>query len=201
MVELRIAFVGVEMPTVARYLSQIVATGGTWSKPEMAACNGQMLPINQNQGLFALLGVTIGGDGMQMFGLPAMRGRATAGAGDSVDPGYKPRPYTVGHAAGSEAVKLDLDTMGGPVHTLWGSSKVSGQQEIPNSLWGQARVQGTASPLLLYGPPDPAPGAMVWLNETTVALAGKEGPDSHPNVQPFAVICFGICIHGKLPPR
>jgi microcystin-dependent protein len=186
------------MPVVSRYLGQIVATGGTWSKPEMAACDGALLSINQNQGLFGLIGTRFGGDGQSLFALPDLRGAAVAGAGESVDPAYKPKPYDVGHRAGVEAVRLDGDTTAGHSHTLFGASTAGNQNTITGALYGAASTPGGSTPFLFYGPPD---ANMNWLNGDTLATVGAKTPAGHANVQPFGVICFGICIQGALPQR
>src|ERR1700747_753421 len=79
-----------------------------------AFCNGQLLPINQNQALFALLGTTFGGDGRTNFALPDLRGRVPLSAGQG--PGLE--NYNLGQTGGAEQVSLTADQMPPHTHTL-----------------------------------------------------------------------------------
>ncbi|HSR38221.1 MAG TPA: tail fiber protein, partial [Phnomibacter sp.] len=88
------------------FLSEIRLMSFTFPPKGWALCNGQLLPINQNQGLFSLLGTTFGGDGRVNFALPDLRGRVPIGVGNG---------HTLGERAGSEAVTITATTM--PQHT------------------------------------------------------------------------------------
>src|ERR1700704_1280854 len=78
-----------------------------------AFCNGQLLPINQNQALFSLLGTTYGGNGVTDFALPDLRGRVPVHSGQSQGPGLS--PYTIGQFGGAENVALTVNEL--PPHT------------------------------------------------------------------------------------
>lgn len=67
------------------FIGQIMLTGFAFAPKYFAQCNGQLLPINQNQALFSLLSTRFGGDGKTTFGLPDMRGRTPMGYGPSAD--------------------------------------------------------------------------------------------------------------------
>ncbi|RBG62393.1 microcystin-dependent protein, partial [Xanthomonas oryzae pv. oryzae] len=68
------------------FIGQVMLTGFAFAPKYFAQCNGQLLPINQNQALFSLLSTRFGGDGKTTFGLPDMRGRTPVGYGPSADP-------------------------------------------------------------------------------------------------------------------
>ena len=84
------------------YLGQIMMGGFNFAPRGFAACNGQLLPIAQNQALFALLGTAYGGNGSNTFALPNLQGCTPVGAGASVDGAWQPSPYQTGTRAGQE---------------------------------------------------------------------------------------------------
>src|SRR5215207_4593934 len=89
------------------FLSEIKIVSFNFPPKGWALCNGQLLPINQNQALFALLGTTYGGNGQTNFALPNLRGRVPIHMVDN--------QHTLGEAAGSTAVTLTLQQM--PTHS------------------------------------------------------------------------------------
>src|SRR5881275_532163 len=84
------------------FLSEIRIVSFNFAPRGYAFCNGQILPINQNQALFSLLGTTFGGDGRTTFALPDLRGRAPLHWGQG--PGLS--DYVIGEVIGSENVTL-----------------------------------------------------------------------------------------------
>src|SRR5688500_6478616 len=88
------------------FLSEIKVVGFAHAPKGWALCNGQFLPINQNQALFALLGTTYGGNGQTTFALPNMRGRV---------PIHMCNGYTLGEAAGATSVTISIQQL--PTHT------------------------------------------------------------------------------------
>src|SRR5215468_12730667 len=105
-------------------------------------CNGQLLPINQNQALFSLLGTTYGGNGQTNFGLPNLQGRVPIHMGNS---------HTLGERGGEQAHTLSISEIPTHVHVANGSSQ-DGDQPIAggNLLAGTATAQlytGTVSNL------------------------------------------------------
>src|SRR5829696_264017 len=91
------------------FLSEIRIFSFNFPPKGWAFCNGQLLPINQNQPLFALLGTTYGGNGQTNFALPNLRGRAPIHSGSG---------HTLGEAAGSSAVTLSISQLSQHTHTL-----------------------------------------------------------------------------------
>ena len=88
------------------FLGQVMMTGFNFAPKYWAQCNGQLLPIAQNQALFSLLGTQFGGDGINTFALPDLRSRTPTGYGSSVDSSWQPPAVQMGQAAGSENVTL-----------------------------------------------------------------------------------------------
>ena len=102
-----------------------------------ALCNGQLLPINQNQALFALLGTTYGGNGQTNFGLPNLRGNV---------PIHRGQGHTLGETAGSTAVTITQQTMAQHQHFAQGTSNSSGNVATA------ATALLAASNVTVYGP-------------------------------------------------
>ena len=97
------------------FIGQITYFAGTFAPRGYEFCNGQVLPINQNSALFAIVGTTYGGDGQTTFALPDLRGRVPIhSGGGSQGPGIS-RPYQLGERAGAESVTLTPGQL--PAHT------------------------------------------------------------------------------------
>src|ERR671918_2530056 len=95
------------------FLSEIRIFSFNFAPKGWALCNGQLLPINQNQALFALLGTTYGGNGQTNFALPNVRGRVPIHIGDG---------HTLGEAAGSTSVTVNIQQLPTHIHGLQASS-------------------------------------------------------------------------------
>lgn len=138
-------------------------------------CNGAMMPINQNQALFSLLGTAFGGNGQTTFGLPDLRGRA---------PIYNLNG--IGTSGGEEAHTLTMGEM--PQHThIMQASNQPGDGLVPSVL---------AATNNAYGPGSQNP---TNLNPTGVSNVGGSQP--HNNMQPYSVLNFCIAIQGIFPSR
>ena len=115
---------------VETFLGEIRMFAGNFAPTGWAFCQGQLLPIAQNQALFSLLGTTYGGDGMTSFALPDLRGRAPVGFGQG--PGLSNR--VIGEQFGSELVTLNINQMPSHNHTV-NAVTTEGNQNLPtNSL-------------------------------------------------------------------
>src|SRR5579875_3735390 len=106
------------------FLSEIRIFSFNFAPKGWAMCNGQLLPINQNQALFSLLGTTYGGDGRTTFALPNLQGRAAVGAGAG---------YTVGQTGGEYQHTLLTPEMPAHMHMLNANNSTSGAQSIPSN--------------------------------------------------------------------
>jgi microcystin-dependent protein len=93
------------------YIGAVFAFGFNYAPIGWVFCNGQTLPISENQAMYALIGTTYGGDGVQTFGIPNLQGRTPIGWGQG--PGLQ--NYIIGQAAGSESVTLTVNNL--PIHS------------------------------------------------------------------------------------
>jgi microcystin-dependent protein len=160
------------------FLSEIRIFSFSFAPKGWALCNGQLLPINQNQALFSLLGTTYGGDGRVNFGLPNLQGNVPIHMGSG---------HTLGERGGQQAHTLSISEIPTHVHTSVASS-ATGTQPVPaGAYFGVAAEQ-------LYLAPDNNLGA---LNPATVANVG--GSQAHLNMQPFLVLSFCIALQGIFP--
>ena len=176
------------------FLGQIMMTGFNFAPKYFAQCNGQLLPISQNQALFSLLGTQYGGNGTTNFQLPDLRSRTPLGSGVSADSGWQPSPVQNGEIGGSETVTLLTSNLPTHVHAA-NASTTDGDNRVP-----VGRVYATSinnSPAVaLYAA---STGATVPMNAQTVAQAG--GTQPHSNLQPYEVINFCIALSGIFPSR
>lgn len=144
-----------------------------------ALCNGQVLPINQNQALFALLGTTYGGNGMTTFALPDLRGRTPLHAG-----GVHP----LGQRSGAESHTLSINEMPGHLHATRASSLAADSSDPQN------RVPA-AGLTLNYR----RQGGITGTRMAGSAVASSGGGSAHDNMQPSLVINFCIALQGIFP--
>lgn len=161
------------------FLSEIRVFPFNFPPKGWALCNGQLLPINQNQALFALLGTTFGGDGRTNFALPNLRGQVPIHAGNG---------HTLGETAGASSVTLTAQHM--PAHSH-GVNAVSGAGTRPIAE-GAFLANGGSD---FYTPPaNPTPMA-------PDAVANVGGNQPHNNTMPYLVFNFCIALTGIFPSR
>jgi microcystin-dependent protein len=146
-----------------------------------ALCNGQLLPINQNQGLFSLLGTTFGGDGRVNFALPDYRGRI---------PNHVGGGHTLGERGGEQAHTLSISEL--PQHThVASASSTQGNSVNPNfSNVGNVLAKDPGN---VYG----AATNLAALNAGSVSTIG--GSQAHLNMQPYLTLSFCIALQGIFP--
>ena len=145
-----------------------------------AQCNGQLLPIVQNQALFSLLGTTYGGDGRVNFSLPDMRGRA---------PIHEGQGFVEGQRGGEEAHTIIMSETPAHTHQLQGNSQPN-PADSPNPDTNLFGVQAAAT---IYG----GAANLTTLVPTTITNVGGSQP--HTNMQPYAVLNFCIALQGIFP--
>jgi microcystin-dependent protein len=155
-----------------------------------AMCNGQTLPINQNQALFALLGTTYGGNGTSTFQLPNLQGRVPVGFGD----GIGLSPYNLGQVGGEINHTLTLNEIPSHGHTYHCKSTVD-NSPTPTSPVGNywARENNGDAPYSSTG------ASLSNMHPSAVGNAG--GGQPHSNQQPYLVINFCIALSGVFPSR
>lgn len=140
-------------------------------------CNGQLLPINQNQALFSLLGVTYGGNGQTTFALPDLMGKAPVHVGNGVQ---------LGQSAGEESHTLTIQEMPQHTHRVSGDD-TSSSNKASGNVWANA-------PSLMY-----AAAGNSQMNLQAVSTAGQNLP--HNNMQPYGVLSYCIAVNGIFPSR
>ncbi|MBZ9679587.1 MULTISPECIES: phage tail protein [unclassified Mesorhizobium] len=158
------------------FLSEIRMMSFGFAPKGWALCNGQLLPINQNQALFSLLGTTFGGDGRVNFALPDYRGRVPIHVGSG---------HTLGERGGEQAHTLLIGEL--PFHShIEQATTTNADTPVPSSNL-LATVANTYT----------APGNPTAMDPGTLALAG--GNQAHMNMQPFLTLSFCIALQGIFP--
>lgn len=161
------------------FLSEIRIMSFGFPPKGWATCDGQLLPINQNQGLFSLLGTTYGGDGRVNFGLPDLQSRLPIHMGNG---------HTLGERGGEQGHTLSIAEL--PTHTHVAlSANAAGSQPVPAGAF--LGTDTTATPYLA---PD---GNLAAMNAATLSNTG--GSQAHLNMQPFLVLNFCIALQGIFP--
>jgi microcystin-dependent protein len=161
------------------FLSEILIVSFSFPPKGWALCNGQLLPINQNQALFALLGTTYGGNGQTNFALPNLRGRVPIHMGNG---------HTLGEKAGSTSTTVNIQQLPQHIHVLQASSNSAGATSDPTNAF-LAPVNGG------YG----APASLATLSSETVTSVGGSQP--HNNMMPYLTLNFIIALQGIFPSR
>ncbi len=163
------------------FLSEIRMVGFGFPPRGWAFCDGQLLPINMNQALFALLGTTYGGDGRTTFALPDVRGRAPIHEGRG--PGLS--DHFLGQRGGTERHGL-IGSEAGHSHTLPASSHRADQTSPDGNAWavGAAAAFGEGRGESMADVVDSVGGGL-----------------SHENMQPYLAVYFCIALQGLFPSR
>lgn len=159
------------------FLGEVRLMSFSFAPKGWAQCNGQLLPINQHQALFSLLGTTYGGDGQVTFALPDFRSRVPIHVGSG---------HTLGERGGAQAHTLSAAELPQHGHVLQASS-TEGNTPLPT---GNVLAD---SPSQLYAPL----AAPTTLHPGTVTPVGGSQP--HQNMQPYLVLGFCIALQGIYP--
>jgi microcystin-dependent protein len=176
------------------FVGQIMMVGFNFAPRGWAFCDGQLLPISQNQALFSLLGTTYGGDGRTTFALPDLRGRAAIHQG--AGPGLTPR--NMGQKAGAEHVTLNASTMPIHGHSAQGQMKASTSDAQTDEPAGKVLAKATRGDV--YG--DPANLTDMASQSVSVTVDDNAGAGQpHENMQPYQVVNFIIALQGLYPSR
>lgn len=163
------------------FLSEIKIVSFNFPPKGWALCNGQLLPINQNQALFALLGTTYGGNGQTNFALPNLRGRV---------PIHFDASHNLGEAAGSTSVTINIQQLPTHMHAL----QATNQDVVANRTGDPAgNFLGPANNQ--YG----QPANLTTLHPSSVSSVGGSQP--HNNMMPYLVLNFIIALQGIFPSR
>jgi len=161
------------------HIGEIRMFGGNFAPTGWAFCNGQLLPISENDALFTLIGTTYGGDGQETFALPDLRSRVPVHQGNG---------FVLGQAAGVESVTLTTQQLPVHTHSFLGSQNQGGTTNPPSNVVGAI----------------PGGGSVYIQDQTGVALSTQSmqpvgGSQPHDNLQPYLSISFIISLFGVFP--
>lgn len=150
----------------------------SWNYPPKgwAFCNGQLLPINQNQALFSLFGTYYGGDGRQTFGLPNLQGRTPLHQGDG---------YTCGELGGEASHTLNISEIPAHTHVPVGTTSPPSSSSTSSNLWcnnGANPYSATVTDAMLPS-----------------AITPVGGSQAHQNLSPFLVLNMIVALQGIFP--
>ncbi len=160
------------------YMSEIRIMSFGFAPKGWAQCNGQLIPINQNQALFALLGTTFGGNGQTNFALPDLRGAVPIHFGVG---------YVLGQKGGEQAHTLNQLEMAAHPHVASGTTTNADSAQPSSNFLGEANN--------MYGPAT----NLTSLHPSTISSQGGSQP--HENMQPYLALNFCIALVGAFPSR
>ena len=174
------------------FISEIKIFSFNFPPKGWAACNGQIMPIIQNQALFSLLGTTYGGNGSTTFALPNLQGRVPLDQGNG---------FTMGQAGGETSHTLVVAEIPSHTHTLMASAAANprpGTGVVPGpgvALAEAVAATSPATPVANFGTGTPS------LAFAANAIGAAGGGQPHPNQQPFTVLNFCMALQGVYPVR
>ena len=159
------------------YVGEIRIFAGNFAPAGWMFCEGQLLPISENETLFNLIGTTYGGDGQTTFGLPDLRGRI---------PVHQGLNFTLAETGGTEEITLTVQQIPVHSHPLLVSADVPSGNSPANSMPGQSAAK-------LYRPGSPT------VNLNTAVMGTTGGSQPHSNFQPYLCVNFIISLFGIFP--
>lgn len=166
------------------FVGEVRLVGFNFAPVGWQTCAGQFLAISSNDALYALIGTTYGGDGVNTFALPNLQGRVTVHQGQ----GLGLSSYVMGQLGGVEQVTITSQTYPSHSHPLLGSSNAGTLNTPPgNTLGGDQKIY------------DVKPGTVPLSNSTVSQAGGTNGPLPHENRQPYLVLNWIIALNGIFP--
>ncbi len=165
------------------FLAEIRMVGFNFAPRGWALCDGQILPINQNQSLYSLLGTTYGGDGRTSFALPDLRGRTPIHTGSD---GFGPF-HTLGQKSGEETHTLTTSEMPQHDHILTASNTDGNTANTNNNILARE-----------VGDPYTTPSNLIGVSS---AITNVGGGQAHNNMMPYLAVNFCIALQGLFPSR
>ncbi len=158
------------------FLSEIKMVSFNFPPKGWAFCNGQTMPINQNQALFSLLGTTYGGNGMTTFALPNLQGKVPVHMGSG---------FALGQTGGEASHTLSIAEMPQHPHVFQGTTNNADNPAVTGNLMATSANLYTAA------------NNLTTLDPSTVGNAGGSQP--HENMQPYLAVSFCIALQGIFP--
>ncbi len=166
------------------FVGEIRMFGGTFAPAGWSFCDGQLLPISQNETLFNLIGTTYGGDGQETFALPDLQGRAPVHAGQG--PGIS-QTYQLGEKFGTESVTLTTQQIPVHNHTFLTSLDPASSTDPTNQMIAQS------SQIHIFTED------VTNRQMNASALVPQGGSQPHENMMPFLAVSFIISLFGIFP--
>jgi microcystin-dependent protein len=160
------------------FLGEIKVVSFNFPPKGWALCDGQLLPIDQNQALFSILGTTYGGDGQRTFGLPNLQGRVPLHVGGG---------FSIGQFAGEEVHTLLVSELPTHTHTV---SAISSSATLASPMGARFAAASTTN----FASPG---GAASLLDANVIGANGSSQP--HDNMSPYLVLVFVIALQGIFP--
>jgi microcystin-dependent protein len=164
------------------FLGEVKIVSFNFAPKGWALCNGQQLPINQNQALFSLLGTMYGGNGSTTFALPNLQGRTPIHIGQS---------FIEGQAGGEQAHTLNMSEMVAHTHPPMGTNTAANLGTPSGNFWASGLQQ------VYFNPPPATP--LTAMAATAISNVG--GSQAHQNMSPYLVLNFVIALTGIFPSR
>jgi microcystin-dependent protein len=162
------------------YVGEIRIFAGNFAPAGWMFCDGQLLPISENETLFQVIGTTYGGDGESTFALPDLRGRI---------PNHQGNGFVLAETGGAEEITLTVNQVPAHSHPLLASGALGNQVSATGGLMSNS--QG-ALPYLEDAP---------TLNMSALAISSVGGSQPHNNLMPYLTFYFCIALQGVFPPR
>lgn len=166
------------------FIGEIRMFGGNFAPAGWAFCQGQLMPISENDALFTLIGTTYGGDGQETFGIPDLQGRAPMHAGQG--PGIT-QNYQLGEKAGVESVTLTTQQI--PIH----NHTVVASTNVASATTASGNITASSNQLKIY---DQGGTSKLFANNALTPVGGNQ---PHENVQPYLTISFILSLFGVFP--
>src|SRR4051812_37975017 len=160
------------------YVGEIRMFAGNFAPAGWMFCEGQLLPISENETMFIVIGTTYGGDGQSTFALPDLRGRLPLHPGNG---------FSLAETGGVEHVTLTVNQIPAHAHPLLATASIGSQSTA------QGNVLGKTTNVDLYSGDDPD------VNLSPVAVTSVGGSQPHTNFQPYLCVNFIISLFGLFP--
>lgn len=164
------------------YIGEIRMFAGNFNPNGWAFCDGQLMPISENEALFQLIGTTYGGDGQETFAMPNLQSRVPVHFGTNAG-----ITFQMGETGGVESVTLTTSQIPAHTHTLLGS-ETNGSQAAPSN-----NVLANSTLVTPYAPETPG------TNMAASSITPVGGSQPHENLQPFLCVNFIISLFGIFP--
>lgn len=164
------------------YVGEIRMFAGNFAPAGWSFCEGQLLPISENETLFQLIGTTYGGDGESTFALPDLRGRLPVHQGNAID-----ASYVIGETGGAEMVTLTVNQIPSHTHQMLATASTGTQAS------GAGAIPASGSGVSIYRPA-PANQAMA-----ADAIQPVGGSQPHENMHPYLCVSYIISLFGIFP--